>query len=747
MARLVSALGVVRMALAAAVVASFAACASDGDGPIHDDGGLTDASPVDASADVPRPPTRAPFGLDARPKNATCKVPERPPSPTPLAVELISPALPGIIFPVGIFQAPDDPAHFYVLEHSEGKVVRVGSSVAASTVEDVVTVPIVYENELGILGLAFDPQWTTNRRVYLSYVTTGGSLPGGYRMVVARLQANATLDTFTFDREVFSYDQPGFGHAGGTIEFGPDGNLYLAPGDGLVTQERVQDPGYLQGKVLRIHLENDGSYTIPPTNPYASGGGRPEVFASGFRNPWRFSFDRATGDLWVGDVGESSYEEIDRVELGGNYGWPVREGAHCHEPQENCPTAGLVDPVYEYAHGSDLAVVGGFVYRGSKIPSLHGTYVFADFYSGKIYGLGYDAAGAPSVRELADAKTPISSLGQAADGELVMTGFNSWLLYKLVATGPQPIDTFPDRLSKTGCAMPGRPLDPAPGLVPYDVNAPFWSDGADKRRYLALPDDATIAVGKDGDFDLPVGSVLRKDFTLGGKRIETRLFMRHQDGDWAGYSYAWDDAETDATLVRGGKTAKVAGGNWAYPSSGQCLQCHTKAAGRTLGLELAQLNRDFVYTATNRVSNQLATLDHIGLLAAKVGDPQALPALPDPSGAGPVDARARAYLHTNCSFCHRPEGPGRGTANWLYDTPWASAGACDVEPVAGDLGVAGARLVKPGAPDQSLALLRLRSQNAARMPPFPPLGSRRLDASGSALLDTWIRGLSTCPAK
>lgn len=742
MARLVSSLGV------AAVVIAFAACSSSDDQPRPpaSDAAAPDAGSVDAPAEV-GPPTRAPYGLDVRPKNATCKVPDRPPSPTPLAVELVSPALPGIIFPVGMFQAPDDPSHFYVLEHSEGKVVRVGSSAAASTIEDVVTVPIVYENELGILGLAFDPQWATNRRVYLSYVTSGGSLPGGYRTVVARLHANAALDTFTFDREVFSYDQPGFAHAGGTIEFGPDGNLYLAPGDGLLTQERVQDPSYLQGKVLRIHVEDDGSYTIPPTNPYALGGGRPEVYAMGFRNPWRFSFDRATGELWVGDVGESGYEEIDRVELGGNYGWPIREGAHCHDPQENCRTAGLIDPVYEYAHGSDLAVIGGFVYRGSKIPSLYGTYVFADFYSGKIYGLGYDAAGAPSVRELADAKTPISSLGQTADGELVMTGFNSWLLYKLVAAGPQPVDTFPDRLSKTGCAMPGKPLEPASGLVPYDVNAPFWSDGADKRRYLALPDDATIAVGKDGDLDLPVGSVLRKDFTLGGKRIETRLFMRHQDGDWAGYSYAWDDAETDATLVRGGKTAKVAGGTWAYPSSGQCLQCHTQAAGRTLGLELAQLNREFVYTATNRISNQLATMDHIGLFAAKVGDPQALPALPDPSGAAPVDARARAYLHANCSFCHRPDSPGRGTANWLYATPWANAGACDAEPVAGDLGVAGARLVKPGSPELSLALLRVRAQNAARMPPFPPLGGRRVDASGSALLDAWIRSLSACPSK
>ena len=228
------------------------------------------------------------------------------------------------------------------------------------------------------------------------------------------------------------------------------------------------------------------------------------------------------------------------------------------------------------------------------------------------------------------------------------------------AGGPQHVPGSPleDRLRR-----PDDPKKPAAGVIPYGVNAPLWSDGADKERFLALPDGKTITVADtDGDFDFPNGTVLMKTFTVGGKRIETRLFMRHDDGGWAGYTYEWIDDGSDAVLLPAGKTKTVGTQTWTFPSRSDCVSCHTEAAGRSLGLELGQLNGDFVYPSHEPIANQLKTLDHIGMFDEPLGKPvDQLLAYPDPYGTtAPLEARARAYLHSNCSNCHRPKGGGRG---------------------------------------------------------------------------------------
>ena len=188
------------------------------------------------------------------------------------------------------------------------------------------------------------------------------------------------------------------------------------------------------------------------------------------------------------------------------------------------------------------------------------------------------------------------------------------------------------------------------------MNAPLWSDGASKRRWMALPAGGKITVAADGDFQFPGGSTLVKEFSVGNTRIETRLFVRHADGDWAGYSYAWNPEQTDATLVglTSAPLAKTVGGaTWHHPSRCHCMACHTPEAGFTLGLEVAQLNRTFTYPDGAR--NQLTHLQQAGLLAAPLpGAPESLPALPAPDGGGAIGPRARAYLHANCSSCHRP---------------------------------------------------------------------------------------------
>jgi hypothetical protein len=218
--------------------------------------------------------------------------------------------------------------------------------------------------------------------------------------------------------------------------------------------------------------------------------------------------------------------------------------------------------------------------------------------------------------------------------------------------------------------------------------------------------------------------------------------MRHADGDWGGYSYEWNDAETEATLLPAGKTKQVGGQTWTYPNRAQCMQCHTAAAGRSLGPEVLQLNGDFVYSATNRLSNQLATLDHIGFFDAPLADPKTLPKLSAPYGGDPLEARARSYLHANCANCHREGGPGKGPERFHFATPAKDVGACGAAPTEGDLGVTGAKLIAPGDPTKSVLALRMKATDSKRM---PPLATRVVDAKGTALIDDWIRATATCP--
>ena len=311
---------------------------------------------------------------------------------------------------------------------------------------------------------------------------------------------------------------------------------------------------------------------------------------------------------------------------------------------------------------------------------------------------------------------------------------------------PRPtavIDTVPATIRATGCVDANNALLPAPGLLPYAPNAPAWADGADTERFMALPDGARITVGADGDWALPVGSVLVQNLSYLGRRIETRLLVRHADGDWAGYAYRWNDAQTDAALLRASDTRTLPGGlRWYYPSRADCLSCHTTAAGRTLGLETAQLNGDLLYPQTGRAANQLATLDHLGLFATPLGSPAALPRLSNPYGSGPIIERVRAYAHANCASCHRPRGTTRGAIDYRYAVLPSMWGVCYVIPAAGDLGVGGAPLLTPGDPARSVMILRMRATDANRM---PPLSSGAVDGVGTGLFDAWVRMLRACP--
>ncbi len=694
-------------------------------------------------------------GLNARPSNTSCLAWARTSSSTEISLERFT----SLTFssPIALLQAPTDDSHWYVVQQN-GVILRFSASAPSTTTTFVDLGSRVRSGgEMGLLGMAFHPDFPQDPRVFLSYTT-------GTNPLVSRISAftssdeGATLNAGS-EQILLTINQPENNHNGGHIAFGPDGYLYIGIGDGGGGGDNHGETGNGQrlttmlGKMLRIDVENGSPYRIPPTNPFASNavcpaagrasGECPEIYAWGLRNPWRWSFDRSSGDLWVADVGQGAYEEVNRVTLGGNYGWRCREGFHGFSMDTpGCSSASFADPVTEYGRSLGRSITGGYVYRGSQPTGLLGRYLFGDFETGRIFAWIPENTSDREPTVLIESGLNISAFGQGNDGELYVVSYGG-ALYRIVFEGSGGVD-IPESLSETGCVSTSDPAEPASGLIPYRVNAPFWSDGADKERWLALPNNQRITVASGDDWNLPTGSVLMKHFRIGSRLIETRLLMRHPDGEWGGVTYEWNDDQTDATLVRGGAERDIGiAAPWIFPSETQCLECHTSAAGRSLGLETAQLNGMHLYPATGRTANQLATLSHIGVLAEPIADPEAEPSFPDPYDTSlPVTERARVYLHTNCSFCHRPGGPTPSTMDLRYSTSLEEMQACDAAPQSGDLGVGtDARLIAPGDADHSIIVNRMNRRDEHAM---PPIGSNQIDTAGVALITEWVDSLSGC---
>ncbi|MBX3224657.1 MAG: PQQ-dependent sugar dehydrogenase [Labilithrix sp.] len=652
-------------------------------------------------------------------------------------------AYPALSFegPVAIVRHPTN-AYWYVVEQ-RGTVKRFADRADVAEAELVadlrgVVKGIGYED--GLLGLAFDPAFSTTGGVILKY-TAATEDPTRVRLVVAHAQSRdgASIAVESVE-EILTIERPAeTSHHGGPPGYGRDGMLYVPVGDGgWDSGPLAQDLTSLAGKILRIDVSRR-PYGVPTDNPFVSTpDARSEIFALGFRNPHGWSFDPETPDLWVGDVGLHSYEELNRVERGLNYGWPIREGAHCKD-EGPCDTTGLVDPVHEYVNFGGGAIVGGPVYGGARFPWLRGQIVFADFVSGRIESIPRTTSESTSTTAalLVESGKNVTSFAVTPAGELLFADHVGGLWTVEPNIGGRSV---PLRLADTGCVDMARPTEAPAGLVPYSVAMPLWSDGIDKTRWMAVPEGATIHVADDGDFEMPSGSVLVKTFLSGKRPIETRLFVRHADGEWGGYTYEWSDDGRDAVLLDSGKVKVVDGAAYTFPSRAQCVSCHTPAAGFTLGLQTAQLNHAIVYPDRRR-ANQLATLEHVGLFDEPLGPSTMLARFPqrDDVKAAPEDW-ARAYLHANCSHCHRPGGPGRGNADLRFSSPLAQIG-CDSAAFFEVLGRDDPRVIIPGDPDGSILVARMRGEQMGRM---PPLATSVVDERAVQQIRAWIKGIDSC---
>jgi glucose/arabinose dehydrogenase len=338
----------------------------------------------------------------------------------------------GLSKPVFVTSARDGTSRLFIVEQTGRIRIWSGGSLLATPFLNLAA-SVSNGGEQGLLGLAFHPSFRTNRRFYVNYTNLAGNT------VIREYRASATNPNRVQSgsgRTIIKIGQPYANHNGGMIGFGPDGYLYIGMGDGGSAGDpgnRAQSKSSLLGKMLRINVNGKTStrnYLIPSSNPYVGKAGRNEIWQRGLRNPWRWSFDRKTGNLWIGDVGQGRYEEVDRAVRtskgagkGANWGWRVMEGFHCYRPSSGCNKTGKRLPVVEYSHASNgrCSVTGGYVYRGSAIPALAGWYVYGDYCSGEIFTIASGAASPARAIRLLDTSLLISSFGESAGRELFVT--------------------------------------------------------------------------------------------------------------------------------------------------------------------------------------------------------------------------------------------------------------------------------------------------------------------------------------
>jgi uncharacterized repeat protein (TIGR03806 family) len=675
------------------------------------------------------------------------------------------------VFPALSFSAPSQLAHtpdgsdrLFVVEQN-GRILvfpNRADAAQAGTFLDIRS-KVKCCGEEGLLSVAFHPRYAQNRVFYVYY-----SAPSPRRSVIARYEARADDPSAAdpqSERVILEVPQPYANHNGGQLLFGSDGYLYIFLGDGGSggdPENYAQRLSELLGKILRLDVDRtEGAlaYAIPPDNPFlGQAGARAEIWAYGFRNPWRCSFDRLTQDLWCGDVGQNAWEEVDLVVRGGNHGWRRMEGNVCYNPSTGCDDGTLVDPIAVYDHAQGCSVTGGFVYRGSRLPEIYGAYLYGDYCSGQIWALRWDGGQVTESRVIALSGLNISAFGEDQAGEIYIV-HHGGTLHRLARQQGGTPGTFPTTLSATGCFAEVANRRPAASLIPFEVQSPLWSDGTVKRRWLSLPGTNTIGYRDRGAWDLPDGTTLVKEFSLDRTRgdpssrqaLETR-FLQKRGGAWEGYTYQWNDAQTEAFLLTGShrstftvsdpQTGSTQAVDYYFPSRADCLRCHVNAAGGTLGLQTGQMNREHDYGGV--ADNQLRAMEHVVLFGAALpGAPSGLPRFPDPADAAqPIDARARSYLHGNCAHCHTPGGPNPTPLDLRYETPLSLTGTCNVPPQAGDLGVAGAKILKPGAPLESVLFLRINRRGDGQM---PPLATSLIDPRAVPLVRDWISTITSCP--
>lgn len=753
---------------------------------------------------------QAPKGaLTQRHPLTTSKVVGSPEPPPPYRVERVYPNL-TLNFPVAVAHVPGSDQLFILNEER-----AYGDTVLNRMKDDATTKAI--SPVLTFKGVAYDvtfhPQFVKNGYFYVGWNGIGGNGKKHSKVTRWTMQTQAPWNIDQASEQLI-LEWESDGHNGAALAFGKDGMLYITSGDGTSdsdTNVTGQKMDVLLGKLLRIdvdHPEPGKTYSVPTDNPFIGKAGvRPETWAYGLRNPWRLHCDSKTGHLWIGNNGQDLWEQIYFARKGDNYGWSVFEGSHSFYPERKLGPTPHVKPTFEHHHSEARSLTGGLVYYGKKYPDLVGAYIYGDYSTGRIWAGKHDGTKVVWHREIAQTRLQIAGFGTDAQGEILIAdhhGDGKGGLYTLVPspkeTGP---NTFPKRVSDSGLFASVKEHRMQPGVIPYSVNAPFWSDGAYKERWLAIPAQGKIDYKRNRGWGFPDQTVIVKSFALETEEgnpntrrwIETRLLTK-QGHEWSGYTYRWNDEQTDATLVeskgldvdfsikstKGDRTQR-----WHYPSRSECMVCHSRAAEWVLGLCEVQMNKSHDYGTCTE--NQLVVFERLGLfnkinysqhvreiftneleqqglpeakikeaVAARLatrnqreatnGDmlpfgPERYRRLVDPYDVkADLNLRARSFLHSNCASCHVEAGGGNALMELEFITKADKMRLFDVKPVHSTFGLPDARLVAPGAPERSVLLHRISHRNQGHM---PPLATYRVDEAALEMLRTWIKQMPPAP--
>jgi glucose/arabinose dehydrogenase/mono/diheme cytochrome c family protein len=622
---------------------------------------------------------------------------------------------------------------------------------------------------LEIPGLAYDitfhPRYEENGFVYLGTRQPG---PDGNN--------HARIVRYTVDRQAPHHliegsaltiiEWPSDGHNGSAMCFGNDGMFYVTSGDGTSLMDldlMGQNLTTLLSKVLRIDV--DGAppgqpYRVPDDNPFVGMENiRPETWAYGLRNPWRITADPESGQIWVGQNGQDLRESAHLLERGANYGWSAYEGSREFMIDRLRGPSPFTPPTIEHDHSEFRSLTGGFVYRGKRFPELEGAYLYGDYTTGRIWAAKHDGKKLLWQREIADTFLAVADFEATPAGDILVVDHLGDSIYRLEPNLGKPKDSpkFPTKLSETGLFSSTSRMKPAKGVVPYEINAPAWHDGAESYHLLALPGltRAEFPERKSPStpwisWNLPDGTALAQTLVSpkSQRRIETRVLLKQND-DWAGYSYVWNEKQMDAVLApKEGGRLKIDDREWSVPSRAECLVCHSRQAKFALSLTNAQLNREVDFE--RKSENQIEGLTRLGFVQAPTPDEGLSDAQPKPPTelarlADPYDQnvslseRTRAYFATNCSHCHTPNGGGNTKMNLA---PWVKTEdqyLINAPPEHGNFGLQKARLIAPEDPGLSLLPIRVTLRGTGQM---PPLGTLYPDVEGIQLLQQWQQSLA-----
>ena len=662
-------------------------------------------------------------------------------------------------------------------------------------------------NRYGLKGIAFHPEFgqanSPNKDyLYVSYLTQATNAR------LSRYSISSNNNQLDIVSELVMIDQivPGGSfHSIGELDFGPDGFLYVPFGDGhgggfgpyagtsLATNimnmvQRIDSN--LIGGLMRIDVDKDPTkshaprkflpgefpagvsgqgYWIPNDNPWlaADSSNMEEYYSLGHRNPWKLVFDSSTGIPWLAEVGPHNGEEINRIQKGHNYGWPYRVGSTGvitwdrtppTDPEPSPYIGNLVEPVFSPARSDARSLALGCIYRGNQFPELDGWAICSDVSSSKAWAVFYDTLSQiTSVVNLPNLPSNSWEIFEDYDGNILALGTNG-VLRKLQKNAPSG-GSLPQFLSQTGAFTDLNNLSPSQGLIPYTVNSPLWSDGADKKRWVAIPNDGSynsqaedVVFDENDPWSFPGGTVFIKHFEMPLnennpsliKRLETRFLVRDNSGGLYGITYKWNAAGTNAELLADADTENYtithsdgSSSNrvWEFPSRSDCMTCHNENAGGVLGLNTHQLNGDFLYPS-GETDNQLSTWNHLGVFntslnTADIDHYLASTAVEDENSS--LEERVRSYLDANCAHCHRPGGV---SANFdaRFRTP-LSAQALINGSLLGSYGINGEVVVKPKDTTKSVLFIRDKSVGADAM---PPLAKSVVDDAYIRVLADWI---------